>query len=254
MNHTLNIGLYLLILIVLMFFVNMFSHVAYCQFQGNGKLTVTIPGSSDIVLDLDGNIYHTVTIGSQVWFRENLKVTKFNDGSRIPFIENDSVWGRLHTTGYCYYDNDSLSYKSTYGALYNWFAVNTGKLCPKGWHVPTDKEWTSLDSLLKSEKYTCKGEMHASGGKLKEAGTEHWDSPNTGATNSSCFTALPAGTRGGGNGTFRVLGSYTGWWSSTDLMPMYAWFRTITFASIVLNRDFGYLKSTGFSVRCIKDQ
>ena len=117
----------------------------------------------------------------------NLKTTKYNDGTSIPNVTNDTSWSNLTTGAYCWYNND-VSYKNPYGALYNWYAVNTGKLAPKGWHVPSDAEWTTLITYLGGESIA--------GGKLKEAGTTHWLSPNTEATNSTGFSALPGGRRG----------------------------------------------------------
>ena len=140
------------------------------------------PDDPNIVKDIDGNIYHTVTIGNQVWMVENLKTTRYNDGTAIPNVTDSSVWSKLSTPAYCWYNNDASSYKATYGALYNWYAVNVQKLCPKGWHVASNAEFYALNSFLDGE---C--------GKLKEAGTIHWYSPNKGATNETGFTALPGG-------------------------------------------------------------
>ena len=103
------------------------------------------------VVDIDGNVYHTVTIGTQVWMVENLKTTRYNDGTAIPLVTDGTAWAALTTPGYCWYNNDSATYKNTYGALYNWYAVNTGKLAPTGWHVPTDSEWTVLTTYLGGE-------------------------------------------------------------------------------------------------------
>ncbi|MBI5010148.1 MAG: fibrobacter succinogenes major paralogous domain-containing protein, partial [Bacteroidia bacterium] len=148
-------------------------------------LTIISSFSSAQVSDIDGNVYQTVTIGTQVWMKENLKTTKLNDGIALPNVIDNAAWAALTTTGYCWYNNDATTYKSTYGALYNWYAVNTGKLCPIGWHVPSDDEWTLLT--------TFRGGYSVAGGKLKETGTLHWTSPNTGATNETGFTALPGG-------------------------------------------------------------
>ena len=142
--------------------------------------------SNRLVTDIDGNVYQTVTIGTQVWMVENLKTTRYIDGTAIPLDTNSSTWGGLTTPGYCWY-NDSAIYGNTYGALYNWYAVNTGKLAPAGWHVPTDSEWTVLTTYLGGET--------VAGGKLKDTGTTYWQSPNTGATNASGFLALPGGFR-----------------------------------------------------------
>ena len=147
--------------------------------------TKTVVTPSNTVTDIDGNVYHTVKIGTQVWMVENLKTTKYNDGTPIPLVTANSSWAILTTPGYCFYNNDANVNKATYGAMYNWYIVNTGKLCPAGWHVPIDAEWTTLTNYLGSE--------NAAGGKLKEFGISHWVTPNDGTTNSSGFTALPAG-------------------------------------------------------------
>ena len=145
------------------------------------------------VTDFDGNVYYTVTIGSQVWLAGNLKTVKYNDGTDIPLVTDKTAWGALTTPGYCWLNNDKATNKDTYGALYNYYVVdpaaNGGKnVCPTGWKVPTNDEWTALTTYLNGEA--------AAGGKLKEAGTAHWQTPNTGATNETGFTALPAGGRG----------------------------------------------------------
>ncbi|MCX6258772.1 MAG: fibrobacter succinogenes major paralogous domain-containing protein [Bacteroidia bacterium] len=198
---------------------------------------------SYIVKDIDSNVYHTVTIGSQVWMIENLKVTKYNDGTAIPFVMDTSAWINLTTPGFCWYNNDAPTYKNTYGALYNWYAVNTGKLCPEGWHVPSDAEWTQLTNYL--------GGVNIAGGKLKEAGTAHWLSPNTGADNSSGFTALPGGFRGL-SGMFYDLDYDCSLWSSTEIDPSNAWLRSLVYGNAQLWQVYDY-KSTGNSVRCILD-
>ena len=115
------------------------------------------------VSDADGYVYHTVTIGAQVWMVENLKTTKYNDGTAIPLVTDSTAWAILTIPGYCWYNNDAVTYKATYGALYNWYAVNTGKLAPKGWHVPADAEWTKLITFLGGED--------VAGGKMKSTGT-----------------------------------------------------------------------------------
>jgi uncharacterized protein (TIGR02145 family) len=150
---------------------------------------VTFKTTTDVetntVTDIDGNIYHTVTIGTQVWMVENLKTTKYRNGDPIPNVTGNA-WAALTTGAYCWYNNDAATYKATYGALYNWYAVaDSRNIAPTGWHVPTDAEWTTLTTFLGGES--------VAGGKLKETGTNHWTSPNTGATNETGFTALPGG-------------------------------------------------------------
>ena len=195
------------------------------------------------VTDIDGNIYNTVTIGTQVWMVENLKTTKYNDGTGIPLVTNTIEWSNLTTPGYCWYNNDEASYKNTYGALYNWYTVNTGKLCPTGWHVPTNAEWTTLTDYL--------GGAGVAGGKLKEAGTTHWNSPNTGATNESGFTALPGGRRYT-TGLFYFFGETGCWWSSTKAYTSDAYSRKMYYNdNDVLTYDDYW--NHGFSVRCVRD-
>ncbi len=177
--------------------------------------------------------------------KENLKTTKFSDGTSIPFVTDNSTWGNLATPGYCWYNND-LANKNIYGALYNWYAVNTGKLCPKGWHVPSDAEWTTLTAFLG-------GEIVA-GGKLKETGNSHWNAfldPEPLTTNETGFTALPGGLRRL-DGMYNNLGDYVYWWSSTDDDATTAWFRAIrNWLSSTLTSSTD--KENGFSVRCLKD-
>lgn len=132
------------------------------------------------IADADGNTYKIIKIGDQVWTAENLRTTRYNDGTEIPLVTDYTAWTNLTTPAYAWTNND-IGNKSVYGALYNWFAVKTCKLCPSGWHVPTDAEWTILENHL--------GGISVAGGKMKETGTEHWFAPNTDATNESGFTA-----------------------------------------------------------------
>jgi uncharacterized protein (TIGR02145 family) len=187
------------------------------------------------VTDIDGNTYNTVTIGTQVWMAENLKTIKFNDGTAISNVTDGAAWLGLTTPAYSWYNND-IANKDIYGALYNWYTVKTNKLCPSGWHVPSDAEWTVLTTYLGGA---------SAGGKLKETGTTHWLTPNAGATNETGFTALPGGYRYNG-GTFGNIGILGDWWSSTE---------TYTRAMHFDGADVGmlYSQGAGFSVRCLKD-
>jgi uncharacterized protein (TIGR02145 family) len=198
---------------------------------------------SDTVIDKDGNVYHTVTIKSQTWMVENLKTTTYNDGSPITPVTDNAVWAVTATAAYCWYNNDEATNKNTYGALYNWYAVNSGKLCPAGWHVPSAKEWADLISNLG-------GDTTIVGGKLKESGTAHWITPNTGADNSSGFTALPGGSHYT-NGAFYFNGKYGWWWSTTESSSDEAWHVYLQYNSSLIARTPGS-KKIGFSVRCIK--
>jgi uncharacterized protein (TIGR02145 family) len=199
--------------------------------------------------DQDGNIYKTITIGTQTWMAENLRTTKYNDGIAIPNVSNVEEWCALTTGAYCNYDNtNDAELISTYGRLYTWYAVKTGKLAPIGWHVASDADWRILTSYVDGEGFT--------GDKLKEVGALHWPSPNADADNSSGFTALPGGARcfWEGDSVFGGLGLHGAWWSSDY------WYGDI-WVKLVLNDAHGtYLEAVnleervfGFSVRCIKD-
>lgn len=200
-----------------------------------------INAQAQTVTDIDGNVYNTVNIGTKVWMKENLRVTRYNDGTDIPIVTNGTTWAYLTGPGFCWYANDQASNGDTYGALYNWYAVNTLKLCPAGWHMPGEAEWTALTT------YT--GGLSVAGGKLKEAGTLHWASPNTGATNESGFTALPGGIRLG-DGAYSSLGSQGVFWSSDSVSNVLAHARGLTFNS---NAAMSSTNGTtqGLSVRCV---
>jgi len=193
--------------------------------------------------DIEGNIYNIVTIGTQVWMAENLKVTKYNDGSTIPNITNNSSWAALSTPGYCFYNNDATTYKATYGILYNWYAVNTGKLCPTGWHIPTDAEWTTLSNYSGGESIA--------GGKLKEVGTSHWLTPNTGATNESGFTALPGGFNSK-DGAYSLIGDSGKWWASNEYSTSSGWYYLLSFSNSNAFISYANMRN-GFSIRCLRD-
>jgi uncharacterized protein (TIGR02145 family) len=194
------------------------------------------------VSDNDGNTYNVIRIDGQVWMKENLKTTRLNDNSAIPNVTNAGTWSTLTTGAYVWFNND-VANKNTYGALYNWHAVNSGKLCPAGWHVASDEDWLTLVAKLGGED--------VAGGKLKETGTTHWTSPNTGATNESNFTALPGGWRRGDNGSFESLATFGYWWTSTSLSPS-SWFRKTGYNEARIFRDLIDPKY-GMSVRCIKN-
>lgn len=188
-------------------------------------------------IDKDGNSYKTVTIGTQTWMAENLKTTKYNDNTDIP--------NNTYSTsgGYCNYDNLENN-AAIYGRLYNWYTVNTLKLAPAGWHVPTDAEWTKLTTYL--------GGQAVAGGKLKEIMTTHWNSPNAKATNEFGFSALPGGSRT--NGVFGYVGNKGCWWSSTanDTYTNIAWARYMFYNNSNVETSNGF-KDYAYSVRCVKD-
>lgn len=194
--------------------------------------------------DYDGNEYKTIQIGDQIWMAEDLKVTHLNDGIALPNVTDNLVWGTLVTPAYCWYNND-IAYKQNFGALYNWYVIETGKLCPSGWHVPSDIEWTILTDYL--------GGTNIAGGKLKEAGLFHWNSPNTGATNSSGFTSLPTGGRRYPEGIFYGVGVFDAWWSSTEYNYLKPYYRSVGSINETVFRGFGTLKGVGLAIRCLKD-
>jgi uncharacterized protein (TIGR02145 family) len=193
------------------------------------------------VTDYEGNVYKTVKISDQWWMAENLKSTKYNDGTSIPLIKKLSEWIALSTPGYCWQINDT-AFGNIYGALYNFYAISTGKLAPAGWHVPTDDEWTTLVTYLGGEDIA--------GGKLKEADISHWSSPNVGATNQSGFSALPGGRRNWED--FRYLGSAGIWWSASEYLNTNSWCYMMSFSHEGVGRFFTD-KYIGNSVRCVKD-
>jgi uncharacterized protein (TIGR02145 family) len=214
--------------------------------QVNANISSCPPTScGDVVsvTDIDGNVYPVVQIGDQCWMKENLRVTTFNDGTLIPNISDNQIWWDTSTPAWCYYENLS-SNNSIYGKLYNWFTVGYGNLCPVGWHVPSRPEWTILNNYL--------GGYNVAGGKLKsEIG---WDYPNVGATNESCFTALPGGINNYIFEQFDYIGVAGVWWSSWTIGAgaVDSWCSSLNHSSSNLNEDFLGMKS-GLSVRCLKD-
>jgi uncharacterized protein (TIGR02145 family) len=205
----------------------------------------TATTTESTVTDIDGNIYRTVRIGNQVWMAENLKTTRYRNGEAIMHITDNNAWFNLTTGAYCSYNNDQNNV-ATYGRLYNAYAVSDSRgLAPAGWHVASDAEWRELINYL--------GGPNLAGGKLKESGTSHWGSPNTGATNESGFTALPGGYRNP-DGPSHHIGNVGFWWTTTvdNTETNKAWRLTMEYFNTTVNRDKYYLMG-GFSVRCVKD-
>lgn len=209
----------------------------------DSTFTTVITGITGSVQDIESNTYQTIGIGYQVWMTGNLKTRKYNDGGPIPLVTSDSAWSAISTDAYCWYDNDSSAYHNTYGLLYNWPAVNTGKLCPSGWHVATNDDFTELVEYL--------GGAGEAGSLLKETGTSHWNSPNEGATDEYDFTALGGGKRFE-NGSFDFVKVEGNWWTSTNYSNLTARYFYLVFD---LGNSFqAYTnKNIGMSVRCVKD-
>ena len=195
------------------------------------------------VADIEGNIYKTVTIGEQVWMAENLKVTKFNDGTEIKLVESNEEWQNATTSAFSWYHNDSSLFGNQYGALYNGYVAQSRKICPTGWHVPSVNNMLTLIESLDGDELTV-------GGKLKEESVA-WHEPNTGANNSSQFSALPSGMRYF-EGTFSSASYIAGYWSSIEVSA-----DSMTFMSLsYLDEKVSFVntsKKTGLSIRCVKN-
>jgi len=201
--------------------------------------------SKILIKDVDGNLYHVINIGSQAWLAENLQTTRLMDSTAIALVVDNSQWSsaKLVTSAYCWYGNNEQDNRYLYGALYNWYAVGSGKLCPKGWKVPTDADWTVLSDYL--------GGSTLAGGKLKESSTNFWKKPNTGATNDYYFSAMPGGWRSP-TGLYDNIGSFGYWWSSTTPQVNVANYRHIYYGNTSMTKGV-VDQSYGLSVRCIKN-
>ncbi|MFZ4402306.1 MAG: fibrobacter succinogenes major paralogous domain-containing protein [Bacteroidales bacterium] len=216
--------------------------VATLLMSGCKKDNTTTPTPTPATItDINGNLYHTVTIGTQVWLKENLKVTKYRNGESIIKV-NDITWGNLTTGAYCYIDNDTNKLK-IYGCLYNWFAVmDSRKICPTGWHIPTLAEVNTLKKYLGNN----------AGGKLKETGLTHWVNINIDATNETGFTALPGGRRDADS--YFAFSEYAYWWTSSEYVLDNTKATYFSVWYFVGNLDIISMdKKTGMSIRCIKD-
>lgn len=209
---------------------------------GNQVTFSTQQGTGATVTDLDGNVYHTVTIGTQVWMVENLKVTRYRNGDSIHNVSDSIQWRNLTTGAYCNYKNDSVI-ANAYGRLYNGYSVlDSRNICPCGWHIPNESEWTILTTYL--------GGVQVAGGKMKETGYTHWLYPNTGATNESGFTALGGGFRADYS-SFGSLILYGSFWSSTEYSANLKYIYLVSDGTNIYwfeSSDRG-----GLSVRCLKD-
>ena len=208
--------------------------------------TIGKPGPN--ITDSEGNSYKTVTIGTQTWLAENLKVSKYSDGTTIPNITDNTEWVKLKTGAWCYFNNE-VANNAKYGKLYNWYAVSktsngNKNVCPTGWHVPIHAEWTVLTDYLGGE--------NVAGSKLKEVGKTSWNSLNTDATNTSLFSALPGGYRLNDGDYGAGIGWVGNWWSSSEHGSDIAWARALNYNSGYANSN-NNSKENGLSVRCIKD-
>ena len=207
------------------------------------EVVTPIPTVLPTLTDIDGNKYQTIKIYNQIWTKTNLNVSRYSNGDLIPQVSDSDTWSSLTTGAWCYYLNTS-GYGPVYGKLYNWYAiVDPRGLAPKGYHIPSDIEWTTLTDYLGGESIA--------GGKMKEIGNSHWKTPNKDANNSSEFTGTPGGYRLN-DGKFYSINEFGYWWSSSEYSSRYALFHRLDYYNGDLGR-FNYLETIGLSVRCIKD-
>jgi uncharacterized protein (TIGR02145 family) len=248
------------------YYVRTFGVAAVNKYYGNQISFTTKPAAAkttfnpnltyQTVSDIDGNIYKTINIGTQEWMAENLKTTRFRDGAIIPLVANSEEWKTLKTPGYCWFSNDEAVFKNIYGAYYNWYVVNTGLLCPSGWHVPDEDDWKVLKLFLGMTPEQVESGYFPdtdAGNKIKESGTYNWIEESVTASNESGFTALPGGSRGEG-GDFGGEGGGGGWWSASQRtqypFPFSHWVTSKAgwiFKSDMLSYNYG------LNVRCVKD-
>jgi uncharacterized protein (TIGR02145 family) len=220
--------------------------LANCKKDDSVKSFVDHSGEKGSVTDVDGNVYKTIGIGSQIWMAENLKVTNYRNGAPIDNVTDYTAWNSLTSGAYSSYDNNDGNI-AVYGLLYNWYAVTDSRnIAPQGWHIPTRDEFDTLSNWLG-------GELVA-GGKLKESGTANWSAPNTDATNESGFTALPGGWRLN-MGNFFYMNQSSFWWTkSNDFLPSSM---ATSFGTDYNNAEltsYATIKQFGLSIRCVKDK
>jgi uncharacterized protein (TIGR02145 family) len=213
---------------------------------------LTLPDTTTSVTDIDGNVYQLVTICNQTWTKTNLNVSKYRNGDIIPQVTDAAQWVSITTGAWCYYANVN-SNGVTYGKLYNWYAVNDPRgLAPAGYHIPTDAEWSIMINCLDPNANGGAITPNVAGGAMKEMGTTHWSIPNTNANNSSSFTGLPGGARSN-DGSFGSIGSYCGWWSSSESnIANYVFGRYLYYSSGDCVKGYTN-KIDGLTVRFVKD-
>lgn len=215
------------------------------------------------VQDIDNNIYETVKLGNQTWMRENLRTTKFNDGTPISEIQMAGEWSFAIKPAFCWYDNTVNSYTVFYGALYNGYAVQSGKLCPIGWHVPTDAEWTELENFLIANGYNYDGTKTENKIAKAISAIYLWEPSEVSGVpgnkydyttyrDLSRFKAIPAGHREP-NGLFSLKGYQAKFWTATPYDGNMNYIRWINFDEVSTIKSY-FVKRSGYSVRCIKNQ
>lgn len=218
--------------------------------------------SAQTVTDIDGNVYRTVKIGSQVWMAENLKTSKLNNGESIKSVKYNNDWSDANYPLYCWYDNNESLYSNPFGALYNWYTVGTNKLCPIGWHVPSQSEWGILINYLVKTGQNYDGSTIGNKAAKSIAAKKHWRitddleygsvAYNQSENNSSGFNGYPAGYRSNIDGHFAFIGTEAKWWTSTQSGTYHAYYFSITYFENYIDTN-NASKTIGGSVRCIKD-
>ena len=218
----------------------------------NTNSTDSVPS---IVKDIDGNVYHTVVIGKQVWLQENLRTKKYRNGKSIAKNITKAQWSTDKSGACAVYDNDSIK-ENAFGLLYNWYAIaNPAGLCPVGWHVPKDTEWNTMVKYLDDYADTTelkRVQSEIAGGELKEIGYAHWTTPNTGATGTSNFLGFGGGNKSA-DGKCNDVGAYGYWWTATSSSSAEAYGRLLSYFNGNIDR-FKTSKNLGFSVRCLKNK
>lgn len=200
--------------------------------------------NAETVEDIDGNIYHTTTIGKQTWMVENLKVTRFNNGDSAKYLKSNKEWEHARQAGYSLYNNDSAFMKH-YGFLYNYHCIQDSRgIAPKGWRIPTEEDLRELESFINSNTKT--------GIFLKEEGNSHWLTSNVDGNNATGFTALPGGYRDE-EGSFYMLKSNGYYWTTNGSFEFYHWSPRMFQAFADVRRD-AVFKRYGFSIKCIKEE
>jgi uncharacterized protein (TIGR02145 family) len=227
--------------------VNTIDSITYTGAGGGGIVSNPGPGVS-----FNGYNYSTIILGNgQEWMAENLRTTTYANGDQIPNVTDPTQWSNLTTGAWCHYNNDS-QYENPYGKLYNWYAVSDSRnVCPTGWHVPTDADWSILINYLDPSATGNLGNNNSAGAPMKSIGTQYWLSPNWGANNSIGFSGLPGGFRDY-QGPFYNISRNGYWWSSTDISAGVGWLRILSYDTYNAIKS-NYPKNFGLSIRCIKN-
>jgi len=214
-----------------------------CKDSDEPEKEIDLP---ETVTDIDGNVYRTIKIGNQIWMEENLKVTRYNDGTSIPNLADSEEWASTTVGAYCNFDNDE-SNVSKYGRLYNWYAIKSGKLAPEGWRVPNEDDFLFLILYLGGEK--------VAGGKLREPGTTHWVSSHESITNESGFSARGAGMRSSvlPQASYMEMKERAYFWAVNENNFIYTWYITSGRNDITRSVNSSP-RNSGYSVRCIKKE